>query len=117
MCNQNYKQIFKLDNNPNRPTTRTFNSDPFFLQPARTVHYGHDGYLEYKIWNLIPENIKQKQSTSDFKETIKSWIPLTCPCRICQNYICDVGYITTHDQISNCKFVKWDKKLSINDLV
>ena len=50
-------KIFKLDNNPNRPATRTFNSNPFCLPSARTVHYGHDslGYLGYRIWNLIPE--------------------------------------------------------------
>ena len=79
-------KIFKLDNNPNRPSTRAFNSNPFCLPPARTVHYGHDslGYLGYRIWNLIPENIKQKQSVSGFKEAIKSWIPSTCPCRLCQ---------------------------------
>ena len=92
-------KIFKLDNNPNRPATRTFNSNPFCLPSARTVHYGHDslGYLGYRIWNLIPEKIKQKQSVSGFKEAIKSWIPSACPCRLCQNYICGVGYVTTHD--------------------
>ena len=46
-------KIFKLDNNPNRPATRTFNSNlnPFCLPSARTVHYGHDclGYLAYRI--------------------------------------------------------------------
>ena len=91
--------IFKINRNPNRPATRSFDSNPFCLPRANTVHYGHDslGYFGYKIWNLIPEEIRQKETVAGFKNAIKSWFPSICPCRLCQNYIGGVGYVTTHD--------------------
>ena len=45
---------------------------------------------------LIPEQIRQKQTVAGFKNAIKSWLPSICPCRLCQNYIGDVSYATTH---------------------
>ena len=46
-----------------------------------------------KIWNIIPFNIKNSASLAIFKQTIKSWTPVNCPCRLCLNYVEGVGFV------------------------
>ena len=36
--------------------------------------------LETKIWDLIPQNIKEENFLSSFKNKMKMWIPNNCPC-------------------------------------
>ena len=50
-------------------------------------------YLGPKIGNIVSQNIKESNSLNDFKSLIKFWKPDTCPCRICKNYIAQVGFI------------------------
>ena len=53
---------------------------------ANTVWNGQEtiSYLWPKIWNLVPEEIKQKSSLFAFKREIKQRVPNNCPCRICK---------------------------------
>ena len=56
-----------------------------FHQPsANTVWNGQETipYLGQKIWNMVPEEMKQKSSLLAFKREIKQWVPDNCPCRI-----------------------------------
>ena len=46
-----------------------------------------------KIWNLVPDEIRKSPSLSTFKEKIKKWVPLNCPCRLCKHYVKDLGFI------------------------
>ena len=46
-----------------------------------------------KIWNLVPDEIRKSPSLSTFKERIKKWVPLNCPCRLCKHYVKDLGFI------------------------
>ena len=50
-------------------------------------------YLESKIWEEIPTDIKNKDSLIAFKKEIKKWKPLNCPCRICKTFIPNLGFI------------------------
>ena len=43
-------------------------------------------------WELVPEDIKEAESLSIFKERIKAWKPEGCVCRLCKDYIPDIGY-------------------------
>ena len=45
-----------------------------------------DLYLEPKIWNMVPQEMKQNSSLFAFKRKIKQWVLQNCPCRICKNY-------------------------------
>ena len=45
------------------------------------------------MWNIVPQNIRESSSLNDFKSLIKFWKPGTCPCRLCKNYIAQVGFI------------------------
>ena len=67
-----------------------------FHQPsANTVWNGQEtiSYLGPKIWNMVPEEMKQKSSLFAFKRDIKQWVPNKCPCRICKNYLPNIGFI------------------------
>ena len=71
-------------------------SDSQFHQPsANTVWNGQEtiSYLGPKIWNMVPEEMKQKSSLFAFKREIKQWVADNCPCRICKNYLPNIGFI------------------------
>ena len=52
-------------------------------------------YLGPKIWNLVPNEIKESESLNALKFKIKRWVPAGCPCRICKIYFGQVGFIVT----------------------
>ena len=69
-----------------------------FPQPsANTIWNGQEtiSYLVPKIWNMVPEEMKQKLSLFAFKREIKQWIPDNCPCRICINYLPNISFFLT----------------------
>ena len=61
---------------------------------VRTVYNGTESvsYLGPKIWEIVPEEYKALNSLNSFKESIKNWVPLNCPCRLCQTYVHGVGF-------------------------
>ena len=67
----------------------------FASNNIRTVHYGLQSisYLGPKIWKLVPNNIKESTSLGVFKVAIKKWVPDGCPCRLCKNYVQNVGFM------------------------
>lgn len=71
-------------------------SESDFKQPqVRTELKGKNSirYLGPLIWNSIPIEIKNTESFEDFKRLIKKWKPENCPCRLCKDYIPNVGFI------------------------
>ena len=48
-----------------------------------------------KIWDLVPNEIKESESLNGFKFKIKGWVPEGCPCRICKICLGQVGFIVT----------------------
>ena len=60
-----------------------------------TVHKGTESLrsLGPKIWNLIPQDIKESESLDIFYSKIKKWTPSNCPCKLCKIYIKDLGFI------------------------
>ena len=61
----------------------------------KTTSYGRDriSHLAPKIWDLIPEEIKNSTSLKNFKDKVKLSIPDRCPCKLCFVYVQNVGYI------------------------
>ena len=61
----------------------------------RTTQYGIESVsnLGAKLWNLLPREIKNSFSITVFKNKIRKWTPEKCPCKLCQTYIKNVGYI------------------------
>ena len=63
-------------------------------------------YLGPKIWDMVPSNIKNCSSLNKFKNSIKSWKPNECRCRL-YKYIAQVDFIrftSTFYSISEEKF-------------
>ena len=61
----------------------------------RTVYNGTESvsYLGPKIWDIPPEKYKTLNSLNSFKESMKNWVPLNCPCRLCKTYVHGVGFL------------------------
>ena len=59
------------------------------------VNYGLKSlrYLAPKVWDIIPLEIRNSGSLTEFISNIKSWIPKHCSCTLCRIYIYHVGYI------------------------
>ena len=63
------------------------------------IHFMHFGIesianIAAKIWNKIPNKIKEASSLTVFKNKIKKWIPQGCPSRLCKTYVRQqVGFI------------------------
>ena len=45
------------------------------------------------LWRNLPNDIKNSDSLNIFKDRIKQWTPDNCPCKICRNFIKNLGYI------------------------
>ena len=70
-------------------------SNMFKRENVRTTHYGIQSiqFLGPKIWDIVPQRIKDCDSLASFKVLIKQWKPDNCPCNLCRNYIANVGFI------------------------
>ena len=84
--------IFKLRENTHNNVRGT---SQFLVNPIHSVFSGSESasYLGPKIWEEIPTDIKNKDSLIGFKNEIKKWKPLNCPCRICKTFIPNLGFI------------------------
>ena len=71
----------------------------FSLPQVKSVNYGLKAlqYFGSKIWNILPSGIKNSRTLREFSKKVKSWIPRNCRCRICENYIYQVGFTNIHD--------------------
>ena len=50
-------------------------------------------YLDPRLWDLVPLEIKQEKSLAAFKMAIKIWKPHNCPCGLWKKYIAGIGFI------------------------
>ena len=78
------------------PSWITLRNNPYFAVPiVKSVHKGLESlsYLGPKIWELLPLEIKETETFSQFKAKIKKWNPKNCPCRLCKIYLQNVGFI------------------------
>ena len=68
-----------------------------FLESRRvkSVKYGTESIssLAPKIWEILPNEIKDSDTLQIFKAKIKKWVPVPCPCRLCTIYLPQVGFI------------------------
>ena len=73
-------------------------SQPEFVIPRiKTVYKGSNSlrYFGPVIWNLIPKEIKNSDSIISFTSKIRQWKPTACPCRLCKNFIHNIGFLET----------------------
>ena len=84
-------EIFKLRNIEFNRHSQTH----FEQGPAYTVNYDLKSlrYLAPKIWNIIPLEIRNSSSCTEFITNIKLWIPKHCPFTFSRVSINHVGYL------------------------
>ena len=60
-----------------------------------TIYHGSENlfFLAPKLWDLLPNSIKNSASLKEFKTKINTWAFEGCPCRICKKYVGRVGFI------------------------
>ena len=65
------------------------------LPNVNTVFKGQNSisYFGSVIWNSIPFELRKASSYQIFRSEIKRWRPTNCPCRLCKNYIGNLGFI------------------------
>ena len=71
------------------------NNAEFAIPAIRTVYHGSESisYLGPKVWNILPDRLKNANSLETFKSEIKKWKPENCPCRLCKTYLQNIGFI------------------------
>ena len=57
----------------------------FSIPNVKSVYHGSESLsnLGPRIWNLVPNTLKQLDDINSFKTEIKKWKPIDCPCRLC----------------------------------
>ena len=85
------KSIISESNNPYDLRSE----NPFQTNNIRTVCYGTEtiSFRGPKTWALLPSEIKQSKSITEFKRKIKRWVPEGCTCRLCKVYIQNLGFL------------------------
>ena len=70
------------------------NPHRFTIPGINSVYHGSDSIsIKPRIWNLVPDRLKDLNSISSFKNKIKRQQPEICPCRLCKSYIPRVGFL------------------------
>ena len=64
----------------------------FFRLLVKLVYKGTKclSFLRPKIWDILPDTYKDIPYLNSFKEALKKWRPVNCPCRICKVFIANV---------------------------
>ena len=79
-----------------RQNNHNLRHDSYFAIPnATSAYHGTESLsnLGPRIWNLVPDKLKQLVDINAFKKEIKKWKPKNCPCGLCKTYIPYVGFI------------------------
>ena len=71
------------------------NTNTFLLPKVHTVNYGTEAVRSrgQRIWDSLPQEIKNANSVQQFKNQIKFWKNGDCDCRLCKHYIPHLGFL------------------------
>lgn len=66
----------------------------FLGDPIHSVFNGSESvsYLDPKIWQQIPTEIKNEDS-KNLKKEIRKWKTFNCPYGICKSFIANLGFV------------------------
>ena len=79
VCPQFMNELFTYNERTNK-----------FVRPnVRTVKMGQGSIRSFGpiVWNaMLPDRIKSSPNINIFKDRIKSWVPVGCKCRLCDDH-------------------------------
>ena len=90
----NLNPIFMKEIFPQRSAAYNLRNENTFSIPI--VHTGRYGtgtvrYRGQRIWHSLPQEVKDANSVQQFKNKIKFWKNVDCDCRLCKQYISELG--------------------------
>ena len=50
-------------------------------------------YRSRQLWSILPENLRQINSLVQFKESVRKWVCIDCPCTLCKLYLPNKGFL------------------------
>ena len=85
------KSIFPESKNPYNLRT----NNPFQTYNVHSVYKGTEtiSLRGPKTWAIVPDEIKNCSSLTEFKQKINQWKLVGCTCRICRTYVHELGFI------------------------
>ena len=99
-------ETYKIKNNMNPPimdlmfesrnnTYNLRNFQEFATKRKRIVKMGLEtlNYRSPKLWPILPEKVRQINSLVQFKESVRKWVCIDCPCRLCKLYLPNIGFL------------------------
>ena len=99
-------EIYKTKNNLNPPVMSNMferrnnaynlrNFQDFATKRRRTVKMGLEtlNYRSPELWLILPENLRQINWLVQFKENVRKWVCIDCPCRLCKLYLPNIGFL------------------------
>ena len=71
------------------------NLQEFQSERKRTAFYGLEtiSYRAPQLWTIFPEEFKQRNTISLFKNDVRQWICNGCPCRLHKLFVPNLGFI------------------------
>ena len=51
------------------------------------------GFFALKVWQMVPVEMKNLRSLEDFKNKIRRWEPDGCDCKLCKEFVSNLGYV------------------------
>ena len=73
-------------------------SNASFRRPNINTVYNGERSLRYFgpiVWDTrIPQSLKTVTDLDEFKMKIHTWVPENCVCRLCKDYISNLGFVT-----------------------
>ena len=85
------KEVFLVTEQGNN---NLWNQADFLIPQVKSVNRGFQSIrvLGPKIWESFPNDLKNKELVDSVKIAIKRWKPESCPCRLSENYLQNIGY-------------------------
>ena len=68
----------------------------FHRPNVNTVYMGECSLRSFGpiVWDtMVPDKLKDIADLADFKEQISAWVPKNCACRLCKDYVPDLGFV------------------------
>ena len=95
-------EIYRIKNNLNPPimdferrnnASNLRNFQEFATKRKRTVKIGLEtlNYRSSQLWSTLPENVRQIDSLVQFKESVRKWDCIDCPCRLYKLCLPNIG--------------------------
>ena len=51
-------------------------------------------FFASKVWQMVPVELKHLKSLEDFKNKIRRWEPDGCDCKLCKDFVSNLGYVS-----------------------